>query len=118
LLSQGLRARLHELEDGHESLLAASYWILTKIESEFGGRKPAAQKLQIEWPVLHTLGRLSAQNDPIEGRKAKDEIKPLTEGEKMWVRAVVPLLALRAIEIESGCVNLPVLRMSDLPSIP
>ena len=41
------------MEAGHEPLASCAYWLLTRIQREFGpGRKQAARNLQVDPKVL------------------------------------------------------------------
>jgi hypothetical protein len=114
-----LRSRWRSMEAGSEPLASCSYWLLTRIDREFGpGRKEAARKLQIDLKVLSELGRLTSVSDPDHGRKvgadhAKDHV--LTGSEVAWLQAAGKLLIRRVLEHEAGVANLPLLTMNDLP---
>jgi hypothetical protein len=113
-----LRARWHDIEDGLNSVLAGGYWFLTTFETEFGGSRIAAAKgLGVDSSVLSTLGRLTARNDPLQSRKNKGPKTPLSEDEKVWVKAAVRILMRRAVEVRSGRSGLSLITMSDLPKI-
>jgi hypothetical protein len=117
-LARLFRARWHEIEDGRNSLLAGAYWFLTTFETEFGESRTAAAKgLGVDSSVLSMLGRLTARNDPLQSRKNKGPITPLSEDEKVWVRGAVRILMRRAVEVRSGRTGLSLITMNDLPKI-
>ena len=62
------------------------------------------------------MGRLSTQNDPILGRKAKGAPQALTQSEKEWMRAAIVLLAGQIGAVNAG-VTPPLRTIADLPSI-
>jgi hypothetical protein len=101
-----------------EPLASFAYWLLTKLEALHGSRKQAASALRVHSDVLATLGRLSAVNDPVVGRKAKGPQRELSSQERFWVGQTVCWLAAfqAAYEIGEG---LPgrTLAMSDFPSL-
>ena len=97
-------------------------WVLTALEDEFGKSKKrrreiTANALKVDLEILKTLGRLCAQNDPDQGRKSEGEIKRLTNNESTWVHQTVRMLVRRAVEIDSGIVDLPFFTMKDLPPL-
>jgi hypothetical protein len=120
-VTASLRSRWRSMEAGHEPLASCAYWLLTRIEREFGpSRKEAARKLQVDLKVLSEVGKLTSVSDPDHGRKvdadqAKDH--PLTEKETGWLQAAGKLLILRVLEHEAGIASLPLLTMNDLPTL-
>jgi hypothetical protein len=118
-LAAQLRARWHEIEDGRNTLLAGAYWFLTTFVTEFGrSPKAAAKSLVVDSKVLSKLGYLtSGKNDPIESRKNKGPIVPLSDNEKAWVREAVKTLMSRAVEVRSGRSGLSRITMNDLPKL-
>jgi len=94
--------RLEDLDQRRTTLTDAAYWVLTKVENEFGrgaakggARKQAASVLGIDEAILGNLGRLASQNDPEIGRKAKGAVTPFTGNERAWMRAAIVLIARR-----------------------
>jgi len=116
-LTDLLTERLRALEDGRAELPAVAYLVLSAIEQAFGGRKACAAALSVDSDVLGTLGRLSAQFDPVIGRKAFGDPKPLTGDELGWLRAVSPRLVRRLGEAAAGG-PLAQVTMADLPKLP
>lgn len=120
-VTASLRSRWRSTEAGHEPLASCAYWLLTRIEREFGPRrKVAARNLQVDPEVLDKVGELTSASDPDHGRKvhpdqAKD--RPLTEKETGWLQAAGRLLIRRVLEHEAGVVSLPLLTMNDLPAL-
>jgi hypothetical protein len=118
-VTSSLRSRWRSMEAGHEPLASYAYWLLTRIEREFGPRREdAAKKLKVDPKVLSRLGELTSVSDPDHGRKvgadqAKDRV--LTGGEVGWLQAAGKLLIHRVLEHEAGVPNLPLLTMNDLP---
>ena len=102
-LAAQLRARWHEIEVGRNSLLAGGYWFLTTFETEFGGRTAAAKSLRVAPDILSKLGELTARNDPVQGRKNKGPVTPLSGDENAWVKAALRVLMTRAVEVQSLC---------------
>ncbi|HVA84204.1 MAG TPA: hypothetical protein VNF28_04835 [Candidatus Binataceae bacterium] len=121
-LAGRLRARWHDIDERKERLLVGANWVLTALEDEFGKSKKrrreiTANALKVDLEILKTLGRLCAQNDPDQGRKSEGEIKRLTNNESTWVHQTVRMLVRRAVEIDSGIVDLPFFTMKDLPPL-
>ncbi len=118
-LAAQLRARWHEIEDGRNTLLAGGYWFLTTFRTEFGGRRARQRKvLRFDLTVLGKLGYLTSEkNDPLESRKNKGPMTPLSENEKAWVREAVKIIMRRAIEVRSGRCGLSLITMNDLPKL-
>lgn len=120
-VTASLRSRWRSMEAGHEPLASFAYWLLTRVEREFGpSRKDAAGVLQVDVKVLSEMGRLTSVSDPDHGRKvgadqAKDHV--LTSGEVGWLQAAARLLIRRVLEHEAGAGGLPLLSMSDLPAL-
>jgi hypothetical protein len=89
--------------------------------SNFGGnRDKAAARLSVDRPVLSTIGKLTAREDPVHGRaygKAGGAAGPLTEAEVKWLEAVTPRLIRRAAEYEARVPSLPQITMADLPPL-
>jgi hypothetical protein len=129
LVATSLRSRWRSMEAGHEPLTACAYWLLTRIEREFGPgreasrndrREAVSRKLQVDPKVLHEMGNLTSVSDPDNGRKvaadqAKDHV--LTGSEVAWLQAAGKLLIRRVLEHEAGVVNLSLLTMNDLPAL-
>ena len=107
------------MEAGHEPLTSCAYWLLTRIEREFGPKRDeAARKLQIDLKVLNQIGKLTSVSDPEHGRKVgadqgKDHV--LTEHEVRWLHAAGKLLLRRVLDHEAGIGSLPFLTMNDVP---
>jgi hypothetical protein len=121
-LAQEVRARWHDIEDNPPKLLAAANLFLTTLENLFGAKgkevgKEAAHRLNLEWEVLSKLGELSTRNDDRYSHRSRGPIQRLTEDEEAWIRKVIPMLAKRIVEIESGLVGLRRIKMNDLPSL-
>ena len=121
-LAQEVRARWHDIEDNPGKLLAAANLFLTTLENLFGGKgkevgKGATRSLNVESEVLKKLGQLSTRNDDRYSHKNRGPIQRLTEDEEAWIRKVISMLAQRIVEIESGLVGLPRIKMNDLPSL-
>jgi hypothetical protein len=115
-LTDLLVERLRALQDGRAELPAVAYLVLSAIEQAFGGRKACATALAVDPLVLGTLGRLSAQFDPVIGRKASGDQKPLTGDELAWLRAASPRLVRRVGEQASGA-PLAQITMADFPNL-
>jgi hypothetical protein len=67
-VTASLRSRWKSMEAGHEPLASCAYWLLTRIEREFGPkrkvaagerRKEAARNLQVNPEVLNKAGELT-----------------------------------------------------------
>lgn len=120
-VTASLRSRWRSMEAGSEPLASCAYWLLTRIQREFGpGRREAARSLQVDPKVLDRVGELASVSDPDHGRKvhpdqAKD--RPLTGKETGWLQAAAKLLICRVLEHEAGVANLPLLNMNDLPAL-
>jgi hypothetical protein len=64
-----LREQRRAAVQGEAKLLDRAYWCLTALEHRFGGRKAAAQTLNVGPEVLHELGLLTVAEDPRHSRK-------------------------------------------------
>jgi hypothetical protein len=111
-----MRMRWLATLDGKEGLLATAYWVLTRLEQSYGegARRKAALNLFVDRQVLDQVGKLSAVDDPVYGRKAGGEARRLTPDEIAWLKKAVPRLILRAAEVESLPHPLPTLRTDGL----
>ena len=114
-LVQELRRLLHDLRTGQRVLVIANL-ILAGVEYEYGGKRRTSSAIAVSLPVLRTLGRLAAKNDPAERRKVEGPIAPLTQNEKQWIQAVLPRLVLQVAEVAAGS-QPPVLTMADFPPL-
>jgi len=105
--------------EGAEPLLSMAYFVLTLVEVRAGGRKEAAEMLQIEPEVLQKLGELtSTRGDGLSARKLSGNgpYRELSGGEQHWVESTVRAIILRMGGIERG-VELTPFRMQDLPRL-
>jgi hypothetical protein len=121
-LAQEVRARWHDIEDNPPNLLAAANLFLTTLENLFGAKgeevgREAAHRLNVEWEVVTELGELSTRNDDRYSHRRRGPIARLIEDEEAWIRRVIPVLAKRIVEIQSGLVGLRRIKMNDLPSL-
>ena len=96
---------------------SASYALLTYLESLYGTRKQVAAKLNLDFKVLETLGRLSAQSDPHHGRKFKGQSRPFTAEERTWLTEFINVVGRRAATVESGNNPSDKITMTDLPKL-
>ena len=116
-----LRLRWRAQREGRERLSGACDAIPTGLESNLGAnRDKAAAWLSVDKPVLSTIGKLTAREDPVHGRaygKAGGAAGPLTEAEVKWLEAVTPRLIRRAAEYEAKVPSLPQITMADLPPL-
>jgi hypothetical protein len=101
-LVEELLGWVRDLRERQQRLLVVAYLFLTRLEFEYGNRHEAAVKLNVSRPVLDTLGRLSAKNDPSERRKVKGPIQALTETERQWLLAALPRITRQVAEIAAG----------------
>lgn len=115
---EAARARWREFSDNRERLLVSAYWILSHLETHFGGRDAAAGGLSVALPVLSKVGQLTARNDPNEGRKrSQEELERLDDAERNWLTSTMPRLIYRFAEVESGYESLSPITMQDLPPL-
>jgi hypothetical protein len=114
-LVQELRGLLHDLRTGQRMLVIANL-ILSGVEYEYGGKQRTSSMIAVSLPVLRTLGRLAAKNDPAERRKVEGPITPLIQDEKQWIQAVLPRLVLQVAEVAAGS-QPPMLTMADFPPL-
>ena len=117
-----LRLRWRAQREGRERLSGACYAILTGLESKLGAkpndkRDKAAARLSVDNPVLSTIGKLTAREDPVYGRAYGKAAGPLTEAEVTWLEAVTPRLIRRVAEYEAKVPSLPQITMADLPPL-
>lgn len=118
-LTNELILRFKQYCDGREPLPGMAYWMLTRLEEEYGGRRGAAQRLRAHYGVLDKLGELtSTVADPEIGRKAKGSQKnQYTEAELKWMEGVVVRLIRRVGELNVGGKNLQEIALGDFPCI-
>ena len=65
-----LRLRWRAQREGRERLSDACYAIPTGLESNLGGnRDKAAARLSVDKPVVSTIGKLTARENPVHGRR-------------------------------------------------
>ena len=93
---------------------SAAYALLSFLERLYGDRAGVARKLQVHPDVLSTAGRLSAQSDPLQGRKLKGAPQPLTPEEIGWLNIFIEVVGKRAAYVESGNTPISQISMSDL----
>jgi hypothetical protein len=101
-LVEALRARLRDVRHRRERLLVAAYWCLTQIERAYGSRAEAAAALNVSGNILGVIGRLTAVDDPQEGRKAGGPARALTPEEQQWLNQALPALVLRIAQVEAA----------------
>ena len=120
----GVLARLAHLEAGRAHVTDVANWVVTRIETSFGGaakgsnvRTAVGHALAIDPEIVRELARLAAQNAPVVGRKAKGPEVPLTNAEKAWMRSAVILIARQIGAVNAG--TTPTRKtMADLPAYP
>jgi hypothetical protein len=87
-----LRLRWRAQGKGRDRLSGACYAIPTGLASNLGGNlDKAASRLSVDKPVLSTIGKLTARENPLHRRaygKAGGAAGPLTEAEIKWLEAV------------------------------
>lgn len=108
-------ARWVDYKAGRERLQAMGYFVLTLIEGA-GGRKHAAQSLQIEVKILNMIGRLtSTKGSPSTARKAppSGQFNDLTGEEQAWLEDAIPKVIKRLGERAAGATLTP-LSLKDL----
>lgn len=104
---------------GREPLPSMAYAVLTLLESMAGNRRKVALTFQIDYIVLHTIGRLSStKGDSDSTRKFAQgaQVQPLTGSESAWLEAAIRRVVRRMGEHAAG-VQLTQLGMNDLPQI-
>lgn len=104
------------LRERQHPMLVTANLFYTQLLEEYGGLNRAAAALNVTPQILRKLGELSAKNDPVERRKVKGPVVPLTEAEHQWILAVLPKLTLQAAKIAAGS-SPPRLNMAD-PELP
>lgn len=115
---EALRGRFRDVGQGRDRLLVFGYFMITAIETDFGGtlgkrRKTAARALNVDLEVLNTVGHLTSERShDVHGRKAGFPF--LTYGEEMFIRTAIKRLLLQIGYIEAGSTPSK-LEMSDLP---
>lgn len=108
--------RIRRVRTREAELPATAYWLVTKLEDQFGDRLAAAKALGVSRKIVTRLATLATQNDPEMGRKATGPPIPLTDAEVKWLRAAMARVARRTGELGSGA-QLPVITMTDLPPL-
>jgi hypothetical protein len=109
--------RYQNYKSNNEPLLSMTYFCLTILEADAGGRKAAAKKYQIELKILEKLGEYSSnRGDHATARKAKAVRDPLTDREIRWVESAIKLLIFRLGEYKPDK-TLKLLKMELLPPI-
>jgi hypothetical protein len=121
---EAILARTRHLDAGRAQVTDVANWVVTRIETAFGGtakgsgvRTVVGQALAVDPRILNELARLASQNDPSIGRKAKGPEAPLTNAEKEWMRAAIIHIA-RQIGRSNAGARLTPKTMADLPAYP
>jgi hypothetical protein len=117
---EALRARVRDVRHQRERLLVAAYWCLTQVEGKYGNRAAAAAALNVSKNVLETIGRLTAIDDPQEGRKAGGPARPLIPAERQWLDRVLRAIVLRVAQVEAAeeVSTLPQITLADFGGDP
>ena len=113
-----LRRRWRNVVHGIESPVAVGYLVLTTIEKRYGGRRKAAQRLNISAKVFERLGIISSTDDPIRGRKASKRAGVITDDEVHWIKYACPAFMRRVLEYEAGGDISHTISNADLPPLP
>lgn len=107
-------------QQAREPLLSMVYAMLSRIESEAGGRKSATTRYRIEQSVLRKLGDLSSEGrgGPLEARKFKAGIKsaPLSASERQWLQEAIRAVIRQVAAVEAGT-EPNILTMENLPPL-
>lgn len=115
-LTDLLIERLRRTRDGGETWPAFAYFVLTRIEAEFGGEKGAIAALAVSRNVLEGIGTICAKGDPDIGRKAGRTPETITSSERAWLEAVVARL-IRRVGEHAGGRPLQQITMADFPPL-
>ena len=118
-LTDELIDRIKRYRDGREPLASMAYWMLNRLEKEYGGRQQISRELKVHKDVLQELGRLSETSDPEHGRKAKPHGGPtrLTQAQVKWLDETIVQLVRRVGEVSANVNSRQQLSMRDLPPI-
>ena len=121
-LTDELIYRLQQYKDGRQTLPHVAYYILDKLEQEFGeGKKgkrtEAAKVLNVNYAVLDKFGNYSNKPDVRIGRHASRHDIPLTREELVWLEEVAFRLVRRVGEINAGTTPLSPIGMDSFPPI-
>jgi hypothetical protein len=118
--AESILLRFPGYQDGREPLLSMAYFCLTVVELAVGGRKRrsnAAKSFRIAENVLDKLGNLTNNcGDRTSARKAKPNVRPLTQPESEWIEATVKQLVWRLCDPPSRSERTE-LTLADLPPI-
>jgi hypothetical protein len=105
-----LRSQWRAVRDGSAKLLDRAYFCLTAVEHAYGGRRPAAERLQVSVSFLSRIGLLAASPDRGHARKVTGtgpaEFSP---EDRQWLTRSVPRLIYRCLEVELGQADLSLL---------
>jgi hypothetical protein len=110
---------VRDLREGRQRMLVLAFLCYTLLTFEYGGKdeRAAAKEINVSANVLETLRRLAHKNDPKERRKVMGrKVEPLTQAERLWIKAALPRLTRQVAEIEAGS-SPPKLTMGD-PGLP
>lgn len=116
-LTDLLTERLRRARDRQTELTSAAYFVLSRLEGEFGGRESLANALAVDRAVLKEFGKVSSRADPDLGRKGKGDQTPLTSAEISWIQATMIRLIRRVGEYAAGA-SIRRISLADLPPLP
>lgn len=118
-LVRDIMARYRQWNTGGEPFQSMANAVLTRIETQAGGRSSAADSYSISKPVLSSLGKLlgSGRGTALEVRKfTSSKVEPLTAQESEWIRQAIPAIIRQVAAAEAGATPAQ-LTMDKLPAI-
>lgn len=104
---------------GREPLPSMGYFCLSVVQALYGGRAKAVGALNIDRPVLDTLGLLTSERgDATTARKQEGKtLQPLAPSEERWIHETLRLMIRRVAMERAGAVSSAPLTMNDLPKL-
>ena len=125
-LTDELVTRLKQMQDQREHPTTVAYYILDKLgkviakktKNRKNKRKGLAKELKIDWDVLDILGDIANKTDPLMGRHADIDVRPLNPEEKSWLEQVSFRLVARIAEYDKDPENLKPITLKDFPILP
>jgi hypothetical protein len=111
-LARDIANRYRRCLEDPSRLLADSYYCLTRLEDEAGGRNPACAAFGLSRDVLSKIGEITSVSGGVHNAR-KSPAREHSSAENRWLWAAMRTIAER---LALGQI-LPILKMSDLPPL-
>lgn len=114
--AETLLQRYYGYLDHHEYLPEMAYFCFTVLKKNSGGLGNAEAKYNIHGGVLRKLSELSSTRGDLQNARKAGAVRPLSGEEGAWLEAAVKML-IRRLADTRPLSGLPMIRMTDLPSL-